>query len=139
MRHPRTPLCCLLAATALIGAPMTAAGAATLYTREQIAAATPRTGADGVADFDARRDVLLAKLPAPGPTWPLTHLEGAEITVLDHRSNEIGRPPPTGLPSAKTSAISELDQARVDVLLGDASRARRAASASRAALGAARR
>lgn len=138
MRHSRL-LRGLLAVSALIGLAPAPAGAGARYTGEQIAAATPRAGANGVADLDARQDVLLAELPSGGSAWPpLSRLERVEVAVLDHRSNEIGRAPPTGLPSARTSAISELDQARVDVLLRDAARARQTAAASRPALAAAR-
>jgi hypothetical protein len=126
--RPRALLNRVIAAWALAGLLPAGAHAAARFAGEKIAAVTPRAGANGVADLDAQEDLALARL-RPYRSWQLDSLEGAEVAALDRQSNEIGRPPPTGLPNAGTSPLAELDQARVDVLLRDADRARAAAAA----------
>lgn len=133
MRHPRALVHRMIFASALAGLLPAGAHAAAPDIGRQAAAVTPRAGANGVADLDAREDITLAGLP-PYRSWQLNALEGAELAALHRQSNDIGRPTPTGLPAASTSPIAELDQARVDVLLHDAYRARTTASAMPQAL-----
>ncbi len=86
---------------------------------------------DSQVDIDARHDVALApeQIPAGSRYQPLSRLEGAEIALLRVHSDFsplLG----TGLLARRTSPVSELDQARIDVLRRDAEEVRSAAGSS---------
>ncbi len=102
-----------------------------------VAHPAPATAADRLADLHARRDVAraLAALPAGGRKEALGRLEGAEIALLNRQSYDLGPLLRTDRPVPTTSAIAELDQARVDVLHADVRRARAAAAAAHHTVG----
>lgn len=124
MRHPPAIVSAsVLAGCLALSAPGARAASHTSAPRES---RTPVTEANRRAAIEARHDVALAyaQLPAGSRYEPLGRLEGAEIALLHGQSTFGPLLKPAG---TRGSAVSELDQARIDVLRADAARARAAA------------
>ena len=130
MRDPRSFLATVLMAAAL---------AAPAWGASPPATPGKPTPADQRAGLDARYDVAQAsRISDRRDAAGVGRLDGAELALLARQSYDPGPLLPPNQSAERTSAVSELDQARVDVLMTDARRARTAASAAGHAIGAER-
>ena len=135
MRRP-TAIHLPLILTAFLGA--SAANAAPAHARGS-AVHRPPAAAGQRTDIEARHDMALAfaELPANSRYGSLGRLDGAEIALLDGQA-DYGPLLRLDRPALPASPISELDQARIDVLRRDAAQTRGAVSSARDRIGAER-
>ena len=123
MRHPRAPF----VGPFIIALAAVVAGGA----EANVAHPAPVTDGDRLAGLHARQDVARGSAFAGDRATALGRLDGTELALLRRQFQDPG----ALLEAARTSAVSELDQARVDVLMADAQEARQAAAAAHHTIG----
>lgn len=129
MRHPQRIYSALLV-TVSLAVPTARAAIASPPPYPARSLTVPAPPDTRQAEIAARHDVALAfaQLPAASRYEALGQLDGAEIALLDGQTEYGPLLRLASPPSARSSAVSELDEARLDVLRHDAALARQTAS-----------